>query len=124
MSFDFKCKNYNDSICHNMLTPTCLVTALTNINTDGSAPLALKSRVSIDPSHVPYKNWSDSASVCSWVGVTCGSRHQRVTALDISAMALAGDLPLEMGNLTFLGYLNLSRNNFHGILPEELAQLV
>ncbi|PIN13604.1 Serine/threonine protein kinase [Handroanthus impetiginosus] len=38
-------------------------------------------------------------------------------------MGLAGDLPLEMGNLTFLGYLNLSSNNFHGILPEELAQL-
>ncbi|PIM98755.1 Non-specific serine/threonine protein kinase [Handroanthus impetiginosus] len=101
----------------------CSATALTNINTDKSALLALKSRLSIDPSYVLYKNWSDSASVCSWVGVTCGSRHQRVTALDISAMGLAGDLPHEMGNLTFLGYLNLSSNNFHGILPEELAQL-
>ncbi|PIN23776.1 Serine/threonine protein kinase [Handroanthus impetiginosus] len=101
----------------------CLALSLTDITTDGSALLALKSRLSMDPSHVLYKNWSDSTSVCSWIGVTCGSRQQRVTALDISAMGLAGDLPPELGNLTLLGYLNLSSNSFHGVLPEELAQL-
>ncbi|PIN13605.1 Serine/threonine protein kinase [Handroanthus impetiginosus] len=97
--------------------------ALTDITTDGSVLLALRSRLTIDPPHVLYKNWSDSTSVCSWIGVTCGSRHQRVTALDISAMGLAGDLPPEMGNLTFLVYLNLGNNSFHGILPKEMAQL-
>ncbi|PIN23774.1 Serine/threonine protein kinase [Handroanthus impetiginosus] len=101
----------------------CLATALTDINNDGSALLALRSRLTIDTSHVLYRNWSDPTSVCSWIGVTCGSRHQRVTALDISAMGLAGDLPPEMGNLTFLVYLNLSSNSFHGILPKELAQM-
>ncbi|KAL2229056.1 UNVERIFIED_CONTAM: putative LRR receptor-like serine/threonine-protein kinase [Sesamum indicum] len=97
--------------------------ALTNITTDESALLALKSRLAIDPSHILSRNWSDSTSVCSWIGVTCGSRHQRVTALDISTMGLAGNLPPDMGNLTFLVSLNLSSNSFHGSLPQELAQL-
>ncbi|KAL0345130.1 UNVERIFIED_CONTAM: Receptor kinase-like protein Xa21 [Sesamum radiatum] len=97
--------------------------AVTNITTDESALLALKSRLAIDPSHILSRNWSDSTSVCSWIGVTCGSRHQRVTALDISTMGLTGNLPPDMGNLTFLVSLNLSSNSFHGSLPQELAQL-
>ncbi|KAL2229055.1 UNVERIFIED_CONTAM: Receptor kinase-like protein Xa21 [Sesamum indicum] len=100
-----------------------LAMALTNITTDESGLLALKSRLAIDPSHILSRNWSDSTSVCSWIGVTCGSRHQRVTALDISTMGLAGNLPPDMGNLTFLVSLNLSSNSFHGSLPQELAQL-
>ncbi|KAL2229054.1 UNVERIFIED_CONTAM: Receptor kinase-like protein Xa21 [Sesamum indicum] len=97
--------------------------ALTNITTDETALLALKSRLAIDPSHILSRNWSDSTSVCSWIGVMCGARHQRVTALDISTMGLAGNLPPDMGNLTFLVSLNLSSNSFHGSLPQELAQL-
>ncbi|KAK4391769.1 putative LRR receptor-like serine/threonine-protein kinase [Sesamum angolense] len=100
-----------------------LAMAVTNITTDESALLALKSRLAIDPSHILSRNWSDSTSVCSWIGVTCGSRHQRVTALDISRMGLTGNLPPHMGNLTFLVSLNLSGNSFHGSLPQELAQL-
>ncbi|KAL0426922.1 UNVERIFIED_CONTAM: putative LRR receptor-like serine/threonine-protein kinase [Sesamum latifolium] len=100
-----------------------LAMALINITTDESALLALKSRLTTDPSHILSRNWSDSTSVCSWIGVTCGSRHQRVTALDISTMGLTGNLPPDMGNLTFLVSLNLSSNSFHGSLPQELAQL-
>ncbi|KAL0426921.1 UNVERIFIED_CONTAM: putative LRR receptor-like serine/threonine-protein kinase [Sesamum latifolium] len=113
---------------HRVLLLTQCVTAFlamgsTNITTDESALLALKSRLPIDPSHILSRNWSDSTSVCSWIGVTCGSRHQRVTALDISTMGLTGNLPPDMGNLTFLVSLNLSSNSFHGSLPQELAQL-
>ncbi|KAL0315744.1 UNVERIFIED_CONTAM: putative LRR receptor-like serine/threonine-protein kinase [Sesamum radiatum] len=98
-----------------------LAMALTNITTDESALLALKSRLAIDPSHILSRNWSDSTSVCSWIGVTCGSRHQRVTALDISTMGLTGNLPPDMGNLTFLVF-----NDFRGDVPSWfgfLAQL-
>lgn len=40
--------------------------------------------------------------VCSWIGVTCGSRHQRVIALTIPEMGLKGTIPPEIGNLSFL----------------------
>ncbi|KAG8367260.1 hypothetical protein BUALT_Bualt16G0054000 [Buddleja alternifolia] len=100
-----------------------LAVALTNITTDKSALLALKSRLTIDPSYVLWNNWSDSTSVCTWIGVTCNSRHQRVASLDISTMGLIGNLSPEIGNLSFLLSLNLSGNAFHGVLPRELAKL-
>ncbi|KAK6151922.1 hypothetical protein DH2020_014557 [Rehmannia glutinosa] len=97
---------------------------VTNISTDQSVLLSLKSHITnLEPSHILSKNWSDSASVCDWIGVTCGSRHQRVTALDISMMGLRGTLRPELGNLSFLVSLNLSRNLFHGNLPQDFARL-
>ncbi|KAL8037740.1 hypothetical protein ABFX02_11G057900 [Erythranthe guttata] len=100
----------------------CMAIAL-SITTDESALLALKSQLKLVPSHVLSKNWSHSTSVCSWIGVSCSSRHQRVAALDISSMGVVGNLPSEMGNLTFLVSLNLSSNSFHGNLPQELSYL-
>ncbi|KAL2501022.1 putative LRR receptor-like serine/threonine-protein kinase [Forsythia ovata] len=96
-----------------------------NISTDESALLAFKSRMisTIDPSNILIKNWSVSTPVCVWIGVTCGLRHQRVTALDISSMNLSGNIPFQLGNLSFLVSLNLSRNYFYGSLPRELIQL-
>ncbi|KAM3394170.1 receptor-like protein 53 [Capsicum galapagoense] len=67
--------------------------------------------------------WSFAMSVCHWVGVTCGSHHQRVKSLILSNMALEGRIPHEFGNLTFLVSLDLRRNNFHGNLPQEMARL-
>ncbi|KAL2479998.1 putative LRR receptor-like serine/threonine-protein kinase [Abeliophyllum distichum] len=107
----------------------CCVTASMannmNISTDESALLAFKSRMisTIDPANILIKNWSASTPVCVWIGVTCGLRHQRVTALDISSMNLSGNIPSLLGNLSFLVSLNLSRNYFYGSLPRELIQL-
>ncbi|KAI3447103.1 hypothetical protein Pfo_003768 [Paulownia fortunei] len=97
---------------------------VTNITTDQSVLLTLKSHITnLDPSHILSKNWSDSTFVCNWIGVTCGSRHQRVTALDISMMGLIGNLRPELGNLSFLVSLNLSRNFFHGNVPQDFTRL-
>ncbi|GFQ03477.1 LRR receptor-like serine/threonine-protein kinase gso1 [Phtheirospermum japonicum] len=97
---------------------------ITTITTDKSALLTLKSHLHLSPSHILSRNWSiNSASVCDWVGVTCSSRHRRVSALDISTMGLSGNLVPHLGNLTFLVSLNLSNNTFHGVVPEELKQL-
>ncbi|XVF78825.1 hypothetical protein PTKIN_Ptkin14bG0168100 [Pterospermum kingtungense] len=68
-------------------------------------------------------NWSTATSVCDWIGVTCGSRHQRVTTLNLFAMNLSGILPPHVGNLSFLAMLRLKNNSFHGSLPIELANL-
>ncbi|PIN01287.1 Serine/threonine protein kinase [Handroanthus impetiginosus] len=59
----------------------------------------------------------------SLTGVTCGSSHLRITTLNISNMNLAGTIPPHIGNLTFLVYLNMSKNLLHGNIPEEISHL-
>ncbi|MBA0670725.1 hypothetical protein Goklo_029810 [Gossypium klotzschianum] len=59
-----------------------------SITVDQSTFLALKSRITHDPHNFVATNWSTSTSVCNWIGVTCGSRHHRVTALNLSLMDL------------------------------------
>lgn len=104
-----------------------LAKTTTNIITDQSSLLALKSRITSDPYNILANNWTTANgvanSVCSWTGVACGARHLRVTALDISDMGLRGSIPTDIGNLTFLVYLNMSSNFFHGSLPKELPIL-
>ncbi|XWS10867.1 hypothetical protein CRYUN_Cryun38cG0034800 [Craigia yunnanensis] len=95
----------------------------TNITTDQLALLALKSHVTHDPRNLLATNWSTTTSVCNWIGVTCGSKHHRVTALNFSGMNLTGTIQPHLGNLSFLAWLNISHNNFHGPLPVELANL-
>ncbi|PHU18963.1 hypothetical protein BC332_10114 [Capsicum chinense] len=95
----------------------------TNITTDQLALLALKSQIISDPSHFLDENWSPATSVYHWVGVTCGSRNQRVMSLNLSNMALAGRIPREFGNLSFLVSLDLGSNNFQGNLPQEMVRL-
>ncbi|KAM3306606.1 hypothetical protein P3S67_013476 [Capsicum chacoense] len=95
----------------------------TNITTDQLALLSLKSQIISDPFHFLDESWSPATSVCHWVGVTCGSRHQRVKSLNLSNMALIGRIPSEFGNLSFLVSLDLGSNNFHGNLPQEMTRL-
>ncbi|XP_027161639.1 probable LRR receptor-like serine/threonine-protein kinase At3g47570 isoform X2 [Coffea eugenioides] len=95
-----------------------------NITADQSALLAFKDRmITSESQKILAKNWSVTSFVCDWMGITCGSRHLRVTALNISDMNLAGTIPPQLGNLSFLVSLDIKRNNFHGELPRELAHL-
>ncbi|XP_059637233.1 probable LRR receptor-like serine/threonine-protein kinase At3g47570 [Cornus florida] len=94
---------------------------VTNITIDESALLALKTHIiTSNPHAILATNWSTATSVCYWIGVTCGARHQRVTALNISNMALQGTVPPHLGNLSFLVSLDVSNNSFSGHLPNEL----
>ncbi|CDP12430.1 unnamed protein product [Coffea canephora] len=95
----------------------------TNITTDQSSLLALRSHISFDPHQILANNWSVRSSVCEWIGVTCGFRHLRVTGLSISNMNLSGTLPPQLGNLSFLVSLDMRNNNFHGEMPHEIARL-
>ncbi|KAF5462789.1 hypothetical protein F2P56_018768 [Juglans regia] len=95
-----------------------------NITTDKSALLALKAHVSSkDPHHVFISNWSSNTPICTWVGVSCGSKHLRVKALNLSYMDLVGTIPPHIGNLSFLVSLSIGNNSFHGSLPNELSRL-
>ncbi|XP_060195206.1 probable LRR receptor-like serine/threonine-protein kinase At3g47570 [Lycium barbarum] len=101
---------------------TCF--SMINSTTDQTVLLALQSQASLYDSHnVLTRNWSSFTPVCSWIGVTCGPRHQRVTALNLSSMNLNGMVPPQLGNLSFLISLDIRNNTFHGSLPEELARL-
>ncbi|KAF3659761.1 hypothetical protein FXO38_12465 [Capsicum annuum] len=95
----------------------------TNATTDQLALLSLKSQIISDPFHFLDESWSPATSVCHWVGVTCGSHHQRVKSLNLSNMDLTGRIPRDFGNLTFLVSLYLESNNFHGNMPQKMAHL-
>ncbi|BBH01123.1 Leucine-rich repeat protein kinase family protein [Prunus dulcis] len=97
---------------------------ITNFTTDQSALLALKSHITNDPHNILTTKWSTTTSICNWVGVTCGVRHLRVTALNLSYMDLTGTIPPHLGNLSFLVKLHFRNNSFHGTLPQELARLL
>jgi LRR receptor-like serine/threonine-protein kinase FLS2 len=94
-----------------------------NISSDQLALLALKASITYDPHNVLTNNWSTSTSVCNWIGITCGFRHHRVTALKLSYMGLVGTIPPHIENLSFLVSLSVRNNSFHGSLPNELSHL-
>ncbi|KAK9004977.1 hypothetical protein V6N11_042427 [Hibiscus sabdariffa] len=95
----------------------------TTILTDQSALFVLKDYVIHDPKNVLTTNWSTSTPVCNWFGVSCRSKHRRVTALNLSGLELAGTLPPHLGNLSFLSFLYITNNSFYGRLPVELSNL-
>ncbi|KAK2967963.1 hypothetical protein RJ640_002818 [Escallonia rubra] len=66
---------------------------------------------------------SSGSPICNWIGITCSRRHKRVAALHLANMGLVGSIPPSIGNLSFLVSLDLSNNNFHGHLPDELDRL-
>ncbi|XP_054813382.1 LRR receptor-like serine/threonine-protein kinase FLS2 [Prosopis cineraria] len=101
-----------------MIHPTC---CHTNFSTD---ELALRAfRFSVRDPYNHLDDWSNSSSICNWVGVTCDSNYGRVRILDLSEMSLKRTLPSQIGNLSFLVKLYLHSNNFYGELPKELFQL-
>ena len=112
-------------IMANYFTAGALAIAHTNFSTDQSALLALKAQITSDPQNILTTNWSSAfnSNICNWVGITCGARHHRVTALNLSYMGLTGVIPPHLGNLSFLVELGLKNNSFHGPLPQELSRL-
>ncbi|KAK8527363.1 hypothetical protein V6N12_054579 [Hibiscus sabdariffa] len=99
---------------------------LPNIFTDQSALLALKDHVTHDPGNVLTTTWSTSTPVCNWFGVSCGPRHRRVTALDLTGLGLVGTLPPHgeipswLGSLTELRELSLNYNMLSGPIPKDM----
>ncbi|KAJ9129912.1 hypothetical protein P3X46_035212 [Hevea brasiliensis] len=90
--------------------------------TDRTALLAFKDKITDDPLHV-MSSWNNSVHFCDWFGVTCGRRHRRVTVLDLQEKKLVGSLSPLLGNLSFLKTLSLLNNGFSGQIPQELGNL-
>ncbi|XP_065864577.1 putative receptor-like protein kinase At3g47110 isoform X3 [Euphorbia lathyris] len=99
------------------------IRAISDINTDGDALLALKAHIINDPKNLLSSNWSKDTSICNWIGITCGIRHHRVRGIRLTNMSLTGTIPPQIGNLSFLVNFSLLNNSFHGFLPIELSNL-
>ncbi|KAL2490822.1 LRR receptor-like serine/threonine-protein kinase EFR [Abeliophyllum distichum] len=94
-----------------------------NSSTDEYALLAFKYQITSDPNKILSKNWSQGTSFCNWIGITCGTRHQRVRGLNLANMGLGGTIAKEIGGLSFLRSLVISNNNFRGFIPDEMGKL-
>ncbi|CAL5355708.1 unnamed protein product [Camellia sinensis] len=97
---------------------------LTN-ETDHPALLAIKDLIQGDPLGA-LSSWNHSIHFCNWQGVSCGRRHQRVTLLNLSSLALVGSVspnwePHLPQDLFRLQYLLLLNNSFQGEFPANLT---
>ncbi|KAK9992973.1 hypothetical protein SO802_022676 [Lithocarpus litseifolius] len=104
-----------------LLQPTITANAPTN-ETDPLALIKFKESITHDP-HMMLSSWNDSMHFCNWFGITCGRRHQRVTALDLQGYKLQGSISPHISNLTFLRIINLRNNGFYGKIPHEVGHL-
>ncbi|KAL2334394.1 hypothetical protein Fmac_015607 [Flemingia macrophylla] len=102
--------------------PNTTASASTNV-TDHVALLRFKESISNDPNGI-LDSWNDSMHFCMWHGVTCNPmHHQRVTQLNLRGFQLLGAISPQVGNLSFLEYLDLRNNSFYGVIPPELGGL-
>ncbi|KAK1422365.1 hypothetical protein QVD17_25441 [Tagetes erecta] len=65
-------------------------------------------------------NWSANVDCCSWDGITCDKRRDRVVRLSVPGRGLRGFIPFSLLNLTSLSFLDLSYNFLSGPLPDGL----
>ncbi|KAL5734403.1 hypothetical protein ACOSP7_032264 [Xanthoceras sorbifolium] len=84
---------------------------------DEVALTAFKSKIVYDPQGV-LSSRNNSRHFCEWEGITCGRRHRRVTALDLSSR---GEIPLEFGRSFRLKSLILQNNSIIGEIPANLS---
>ena len=68
-------------------------------------------------------NWSESAAITGWQGVTVAGSPQRVTKLELASSGLTGQVSGLLGGLTGLTHLRLNGNSLTGRLPSKLARL-
>ncbi|KAG8381740.1 hypothetical protein BUALT_Bualt05G0004000 [Buddleja alternifolia] len=96
--------------------------SITGNITDRLSLLSFKVGLISDPLQVT-QSWNESTHFCSWIGITCSLKHQRVSKLDLHSSMLVGSLSPSLGNLTFLRELQLYNNSFNGEIPPEIGKL-
>ncbi|XP_004308925.1 PREDICTED: LRR receptor-like serine/threonine-protein kinase EFR-like [Fragaria vesca subsp. vesca] len=105
----------------NLLRPTTVVSSFGN-ETDHLALLKFKESIVADPQGF-LNSWNDSVHFCKWQGVTCGIRHQRVTALNLPHSNLHGTISPYIGNLSFLRTFYIPNNSLSGKIPQQVDRL-
>ncbi|XP_064970895.1 probable LRR receptor-like serine/threonine-protein kinase At3g47570 [Musa acuminata AAA Group] len=92
--------------------------------TDRAALLAVRAAITEDPRGI-MNSWNNTVHFCQWPGVACDDpdHRERVTTLALESKSLRGVISPSIGNLTYLGYLQLSNNSFYGEIPPEISRL-
>ncbi|KAJ1687569.1 hypothetical protein LUZ63_018959 [Rhynchospora breviuscula] len=91
------------------------------INLEGRALCAFRQKVVVDPFGA-LDNWDPQLSdPCSWKGIHCIGGY--VETLNLTGFELVGTLAPELGKLTKMKSLLLSRNNLCGSIPKEIGEL-
>lgn len=68
-----------------------------------------------------HSNWTVTTTACNWVGITCAQNH--VIGINLNTNRLNGTVPAELGDLSYLVYLQLARNQLSGSIPPQLGIL-
>ncbi|KAL4572674.1 hypothetical protein LXL04_019456 [Taraxacum kok-saghyz] len=98
-----------------------LVTVKPDLSVDRSAILAIRSSVG---GRSILWNISQPATPCTWPGVVCDTKINRVVELHFPGMGLSGELPSNtLGNLTQLTTLSIRYNALSGQLPVDIFSL-
>ncbi|KAF3547794.1 hypothetical protein DY000_02000678 [Brassica cretica] len=112
------------------LVSTCLwfllVSSFTGANeVNVNCLRSIKSQVK-DPTR-SLSSWvfrnGNATYICSFVGVECWD-EDRVLKINLSGYGLEGEFPLGLNDCSSLTGLDLSRNNFSGALPSNIASLI
>ncbi|XP_035540204.1 putative receptor-like protein kinase At3g47110 [Juglans regia] len=104
--------------------PTASTVVFPTNESDRLALLKFKESITNDPRNI-LSSWNASSALhfCKWQGVSCGSKHQRVTALQLQGYSLRGSISPYVGNLSFLSSVNLRENFLGGEIPAEVTRL-
>mmetsp|Transcript_21305 Transcript_21305/g.26365 ORF Transcript_21305/g.26365 Transcript_21305/m.26365 type:complete len:574 (-) Transcript_21305:222-1943(-) len=65
------------------------------------------------------EGWGTNTDYCDWSGVTC-DQYGNVLRLNLKGMNLQGELPDEIGFLSYLTTLDVSDNRLTGVVPSDL----
>ena len=105
------------------LTPRDNSTSVTALTKSDRAALVALYNATDGPNWRNNTNWLSDEPLDTWEGVTTDDRG-RVIQLHLVEQRLNGQLPVELGDLTRLKWLNIARNpDLTGDIPPEMAQL-
>ncbi|KAJ7565163.1 hypothetical protein O6H91_02G050600 [Diphasiastrum complanatum] len=112
----------------NILLPTLFLlqtlSHASGLNSDGFALLSFKWSIYSDP-HLSLSDWNDrDQTPCNWSGILClklgAYEDPRVVSLQLPQMGLAGSIPKQLGQLTYLRTIDLQNNQLIGTLHREI----